>query len=108
MVVIRGALNIAATFSAGMCVSKTKATIATNKNGIDARVCPHVSKLNPASNPEITGAMILTEITATIARNKKILYRFGVTSYKNPLGIHLFFSIYLLQKKRKGYPTRIG
>ena len=51
-------------------VSKTKATIAINKNGIDARVCPHVSKLNPTSNPEITGAMILTEIMATIARNK--------------------------------------
>jgi len=84
-----------------MCVIKTKATIATNKNGIDARVCPHVSKLNPASNPEITGAMILTEITATIARNKKILYRFGVTSYKNPLGIHLFFSIIYCKKAQR-------
>lgn len=55
---------------AGLLVSKTKATTASQITGKIFNVCPHVAQLNPNSKLEMRGAIILTDKTDTIRTNK--------------------------------------
>lgn len=57
-------------FEAGVWVSNTNSTTIIQMNGNTSKVCFHVSKLNPISKQEISGAIILTERIKTINKNK--------------------------------------